>query len=50
MYVDKLDDIVNTYNITYHRTIKMKPVHINLSTYIGVESNEKDPKCKFGDH
>ena len=50
VYVDKLDDIVNTYNITYHRTIKMKPVHINLSTYIGVESNEKDPKCKFGDH
>ena len=23
MYIDKLDDIVNEYNNTYHRTIKM---------------------------
>ena len=23
--IDKLDDIVNKYNITYHRTIKMQP-------------------------
>ena len=26
VYIDKLDDIVNEYNNTYHRTIKMKPV------------------------
>ena len=26
VYVDKLDDIVNEYNNTYHRTIKMKPI------------------------
>ena len=26
MYIDKLNDIVNEYNITYHRTIKMKSV------------------------
>ena len=25
VYIDKLDDIVNEYNNTYHRTIKMKP-------------------------
>ena len=25
MYIDKLDDIVNKYNNTYHRTIKIKP-------------------------
>ena len=24
--VDKLDDIVNNYNKTYHRIIKMKPM------------------------
>ena len=26
VYIDKLDDIVNKYNNTYHSTIKMKPV------------------------
>ena len=29
MYIDKLDDIVNKYNNTYHSTIKMKPVDLN---------------------
>ena len=27
VYVDKLDEIVNEYNNTYHRTIMMKPVN-----------------------
>ena len=31
---DKWDDIVNKYNYTYHRTIKMKPVDAKSSTYI----------------
>ena len=46
VYIDKLDDIVNKQNNTYHRTIKMKPVDIKSSTFIdfGVENNEKDPK------
>ena len=26
VYIDKLDDIVDEYNNTYHRTIQMKPV------------------------
>ena len=30
---DKLDDIVNKYNNTYHRTIKMKPVNVKPSIY-----------------
>ena len=34
VYIDKLDDIVNKYNNTYHSTIKMKPVDIKSSTYI----------------
>ena len=28
VYNDKLDDIVNKHNNTYHRTIKMKPVDV----------------------
>ena len=26
LHIDKLDDIVNEYNNTYHRTITMKPI------------------------
>ena len=28
VYIDKLDDIVNEYNNTYHRTITMTPVDV----------------------
>ena len=27
--IDKLDDIVNEYNNTYHRTIKIKPADVD---------------------
>ena len=37
MYIDKLDDIVNEYNNTYHRTIKMKLVDVKDNTYIGLK-------------
>ena len=52
VYIDKLDDIVNEYNNTYHRTIKMKPIDVKDNTYIniGKEVNDKDPKFKVGDH
>ena len=52
MYIDKLDDIVNEYNNTYHRTIKMKPVDVKDNTYIDFkkEVNDKDPKFKVGDY
>ena len=51
MYVDKLNDIVNKYKNTYHRTIKIK-ADVKNNTYInfGEESNTKDPKLKVGDH
>ena len=26
VYIDKLDDIIDEYNNTYHRSIKIKPV------------------------
>ena len=32
--INKLDDIVNECNNTYHRTIKMKPVDVKDNTYI----------------
>ena len=52
VYIDKLDDIVNEYNNTYHRTIKIKPTDVKNNTYIniGKEVNDKDPKFKVGDH
>ena len=52
VYNDKLDDIVNKCNNTYHRTIKMKPINVKDNTYIniGKEVNDKDPKFKVGDH
>ena len=52
VYIDKLDDIVNEYNNTYHRTIKMKPVDIRENTYIDFkkEVNDKDPELKVGYH
>ena len=34
VYIHKLDDILNEYNDTYHRTIKMKPVDVKNNTYI----------------
>ena len=34
MYIDKLDDIVNEYNNTYHRAIKMKPAEVKQNVYI----------------
>ena len=37
VYIDKLDDIVNEYNNTYHRTIKMKHVDVKDNTYIDFE-------------
>ena len=37
VYIDKLDDIVDEYNNTYHRTIKMKPVDVKDNTYIDFE-------------
>ena len=39
MYTDKLDDIVNKYNNTYHRTIKMKAADVKDNTYIDFSKN-----------
>ena len=52
VYIDKLDDIVDEYNNTYHTTIKMKPIDVKDNTYINAdkEINNKNPKFKVGDH
>ena len=52
MYIDKLDDIVHIWSNRYHRTIKMKPVHANSSSYthFAIKNNNKKTKCKVDDH
>ena len=52
VYIDKLDDIGDEYNNTYHRTIKMKPLDVKDNTYIDFEKevNDKYPKFKFSDY
>ena len=51
VFIDKLDGIVNKYNITYHSTIKMKPVDVKSNTYTesSKEINNKNLKFKIGD-
>ena len=52
LYFDILNDIVNKYNNSYLRTIKMKPIDVKSDSYVenNVDSNEKDPKFQVGDH
>ena len=52
VYFDVLDEIVNKYNNTVHRTIKMKPIDVTNDSYAecNENSNNKDPKFKVGDH
>ena len=52
VYIDKLDDIVDEYNNTYHTAIKIKPLDVDVNTYFDFEKevNDKDPKFKVGDH
>ena len=52
LYIDELYDIVNEYNNTYHRTIKMKPIEVKDNTYIEYikDVNDKDPNFKVGNY
>ena len=52
VYIDKLGNVLNEYNNTYHRAIKMKPVDVKDDTYIDFEKevNDKGPKFKVGNH
>ena len=52
VYFDVLDDIVNKYNNTVHRTIKAKPIDVTNNYYAeyNENSNKKHPKFKDGDN
>ena len=52
VYIDKLDNIVNEYNNTYHEIVRMKSVDVKDNTYIDFkkEVNDKSPKFKVSDH
>ena len=52
VYIDKLDDVVNKYNYTYHRTIKRKPIEVKDKTYADSikKVNDQDPQFKVGHH
>ena len=47
-----LDDIVNKYNNTVHRTIKIKHIDVTDDSYAeyNEDFNKKDTKFKVGDH
>ena len=47
VYIDKLDNIVDEYNNTYHRTVKMKPIDVKDNTYIDFDKEVND---NVGDH
>ena len=51
-YFGVLDDMVNKYNSTVHRTTEIKPVDVKSDSYVeyNENSNKKDPKFKVGDH
>ena len=52
VYFNVLDDIVNKYNNTVYRTIKMKPIDVtgDSSAEYNEDFNKKDPKFKVSDH
>ena len=47
LYIDKLDDIVNKYNNTYHRTIKMNPTEVKDNTYIDFGKEYQNHKVRI---
>ena len=51
VYFDMLDDIVNKYNNTVHRTIKTQPIDVTDDYYAEYNENfnKKDRKFKVGD-
>ena len=46
-----LNDIVNKYNNTVHRTVQVEPIDVTNDSYAeyNENSNKKDPKFKIGD-
>ena len=36
LYIDESDGITDKYGNMYHKTIKIKPIDVNESTFIGL--------------
>ena len=51
VYIDVLNDIVNRYNNTVYKTIKMKPIDVTDGSYAEYSErfNKKGPKFKVND-
>ena len=47
VYINKLDDIVNEQNNTYHRTIKMNPTDVNDNTCIHIDKESRSSRNNF---
>ena len=52
MYFFALDNIVNKYNNTVHRAIKMKAIDVTSDSFAkyNKDSNKRNPKFKVSDH
>ena len=52
VYFDVLDDIVDKYNKTVHKTIKIKPIDVTDHSYAEYNENfnKKDRTFKVGDN
>ena len=52
VYIDVLNDIVNKYNNTVHRTIKIKPIDVTNDSYVeyNEDFNKKGLKFKINNH
>ena len=52
VYIDVLNDIVNKYNNTVHRTIKIKTIDVTGDSYdeYNEDFNKKGPRFKINDH
>ena len=52
VYFDVLNDFVNKYNNTVHKTLKIKPLDVtdNSCAEYNKDFDKKDPKFKVGDH
>ena len=51
MYIDRLDGVVNEYNSTYHKAVKMKLADVKMDIYTNFNvENGKNSKFKVGNH
>ena len=47
VHINKLDDIVDKNNNTYHRPIKMKSIFMKTSAYVNFDFKNNDKKLQM---